>query len=276
LDEIDSLRILGILSTLFLAAVFSMAELLLYRLSKGEIIDVAEAGGGEYEILHSLLRAPQRYHATIAIIKSLCLLGGFVLSLHFFSAQPEIVAVAVASLVLALFTELIPKNYIRSTNVESAIRMLYFLRPIYWLLFPIVMPMIFLSRLGIRILGGSSSAANDSLVSSESLETFVSIGDRQEILDQDEREMISRILDLPDKVAREIMIPRTDMVRIDATTLADEVLQIAIQSRHSRIPVYQGRVDHIIGILHVKIRSRRKGKKRKGKEEKEKKTKRKA
>ena len=150
-----------------------MAELLLYRLSKGEIIDVAEAGGGEYEILHSLLRAPQRYHATIAIIKSLCLLGGFVLSLHFFSAQPEIVAVAVASLVLALFTELIPKNYIRSTNVESAIRMLYFLRPIYWLLFPIVMPMIFLSRLGIRILGGSSSAANDSLVSSESLETFV-------------------------------------------------------------------------------------------------------
>ena len=252
MDEIDSLRILGILSTLFLAAVFSMAELLLYRLSKGEIIDVAEAGGGEYEILHSLLRAPQRYHATIAIIKSLCLLGGFVLSLHFFSAQPEIVAVAVASLVLALFTELIPKNYIRSTNVESAIRMLYFLRPIYWLLFPIVMPMIFLSRLGIRILGGSSSAANDSLVSSESLETFVSIGDRQEILDQDEREMISRILDLPDKVAREIMIPRTDMVRIDATTLADEVLQIAIQSRHSRIPVYQGRVDHIIGILHVK------------------------
>ena len=229
-----------------------MAELLLYRLSKGEIIDVAEAGGGEYEILHSLLRAPQRYHATIAIIKSLCLLGGFVLSLHFFSAQPEIVAVAVASLVLALFTELIPKNYIRSTNVESAIRMLYFLRPIYWLLFPIVMPMIFLSRLGIRILGGSSSAANDSLVSSESLETFVSIGDRQEILDQGEREMISRILDLPDKVAREIMIPRTDMVRIDATTLADEVLQIAIQSRHSRIPVYQGRVDHIIGILHVK------------------------
>ena len=252
MDEIDSLRILGLLSTLFLAAVFSMAELLLYRLSKGEIIDVAEAGGGEYEILHSLLRAPQRYHATIAIIKSLCILGGFVLSLHFFSAQPEIMAVAVVSLVLALFTELIPKNYIRNTNVESAIRMLYFLRPIYWLLFPIVMPMIFLSRLGIRILGGSSSAANDSLVSSESLETFVAIGDRQEILDQDEREMISRILDLPDKVAREIMIPRTDMVRIDATTPADEVLQIAIQSRHSRIPVYQGRVDHIIGILHVK------------------------
>ena len=252
MDEIDSLRILGLLSTLFLAAVFSMAELLLYRLSKGEIIDVAEAGGGEYKILHSLLRAPQRYHATIAIIKSLCILGGFVLSLHFFSAQPEIMAVAVVSLVLALFTELIPKNYIRNTNVESAIRMLYFLRPIYWLLFPIVMPMIFLSRLGIRILGGSSSAANDSLVSSESLETFVAIGDRQEILDQDEREMISRILDLPDKVAREIMIPRTDMVRIDATTPADEVLQMAIQSRHSRIPVYQGRVDHIIGILHVK------------------------
>jgi len=252
LDEIGSLRIFGILSTLVLATVFSLAELLLYRLSKGEIIDVAEAGGGEYEILHSLLYAPQRYHATIAIAKNLCILGGFVLSLHFFSGQPEIIAVTVAGLVLALFTELIPKNYIRNTNVKSAIRMLYFLRPIYWLLFPIVMPMIFLSRLGSRTLSGSASAGNDGLVPSESLETFVTIGDGQEILDQDEREMISRILDLPDKVAREIMIPRTDMVRIDATIPADEVLQIAIQSRHSRIPVYRGRVDHIIGILHVK------------------------
>ena len=252
MDEIGSLRIFGILSTLVLATVFSLAELLLYRLSKGEIIDVAEAGGGEYEILHSLLYAPQRYHATIAIVKSLCILGGFVFSLHFFSGQPEIIAVTVASLVLVLFTELIPKNYIRNTNVKSAIRMLYFLRPIYWFLFPIVMPMIFLSRLGSRTLSGSASAGNDGLVTSESLETFVTIGDGQEILDQDEREMISRILDLPDKVAREIMIPRTDMVRIDATIPADEVLQIAIQSRHSRIPVYRGRVDHIIGILHVK------------------------
>ena len=79
-----------------------------------------------------------------------------------------------------------------------------------------------------------------------------SVGDSQEILEPDEREMISRILDLPDKVAREIMVARTDMVCLDVATADTDVLQTAITFRHTRIPIYEETIDRIVGILHVK------------------------
>jgi putative hemolysin len=105
----------------------------------------------------------------------------------------------------------------------------------------------------VRILGGTVQPEQDTLVSPEVLDALDKVGDSQEILKADEREMISRIFDLPDKIAREIMIPRTDdMVCLEVSTPRDEVLKTAIESRHSRIPVYQETVDRIIGILYVK------------------------
>ena len=64
--------------------------------------------------------------------------------------------------------------------------------------------------------------------------------------------MISRILDLPDKVAREIMVARTDMVCLEVATPEAEVLQTTITCRHTRIPIYEETIDRIVGILHVK------------------------
>ena len=74
----------------------------------------------------------------------------------------------------------------------------------------------------------------------------------QEILEPDDREMIARILDLPDKVVREIMVARTDMVCLEVGTPAAEVLQTTIACRHTRIPIYEETIDNIVGILHVK------------------------
>jgi CBS domain containing-hemolysin-like protein len=109
-----------------------------------------------------------------------------------------------------------------------------------------------LGYFGVRILGGKVQTEQDSIVSPEELETVVNVGDSQEILEAEEREMISRILDLPDIVAREIIIPRTDMVCLEVSTSEEEVLRTAIGSRHSRIPVYEETIDYIIGILNVK------------------------
>jgi len=116
----------------------------------------------------------------------------------------------------------------------------------------VIKPLTLLGYVGVRILGGKGQTEQDSNVSPEVLEALVNVGDGQEILEAEEREMISRILDLPDKVTREIMIPRTDVVFLDISTTKDEILYTAIESRHSRIPVYEERIDNIIGILYVK------------------------
>ena len=73
-----------------------------------------------------------------------------------------------------------------------------------------------------------------------------------ELIDPDEREMIAGIIELGKRYASEIMIPRPDIVALDATATIDTALQVAIQHGHSRLPVYEEDIDHIIGILHVK------------------------
>lgn len=73
-----------------------------------------------------------------------------------------------------------------------------------------------------------------------------------ELIDPDEREMIAGIIAMGQRYASEIMIPRPDMIALDANSSLDKALEVAIQHGHSRLPVYEGDMDHIVGILHVK------------------------
>ena len=239
---------LGIL--LILNALFSAAEALLARLTRADILEFAEEGGKRYEVLTSLLRHPRRYSLTIITAKTLLMVATVVLFATFW-ANP-ILSGGLAALLLVVFTELFPKNYVQNSPSGTTIHALRVLRIVYWGGFLILIPLNFLVNLIVRICGGKVTSAQDSLVSPEVLETLDNVAESQEILGPDNREMIARILDLPDKVVREIMVARTDMVCLEVGTPAAEVLQTTIACRHTRIPIYEETIDNIIGILHVK------------------------
>ncbi len=249
LNIVIKLVSLGIL--LILSALFSAAEALLARLTRDDILKFAEEGGKRYEVLTSLLRHPRRYSLTIITAKTILIVAGVTVFLTFWKEYP-IAGATLAVACFVIFTELFPKNYVQGSTGAVTIRALRALRAIYWGGFLVLIPLNFLANLIVRIFGGTATSAQDTLVSPEVLETLDSVGDSQEILEPEEREMISRILDLPDKVTREIMVARTDMVCLEVLTPEDEVLQTAITSRHTRIPIYEETIDRIVGILHVK------------------------
>ncbi len=239
---------LGIL--LILNALFSAAEALLARLTRADILAFAEEGGKRYEVLTSLLRLPRRYSLTIITAKTLLMVATVVLFATFW--ENSILSGGLAALLLVVFTELFPKNYVQNSPSGTTIHALRALRIVYWGGFLILIPLNFLVNLIVRICGGKITSARDSLVSPEVLETLDNVAGSQEILEPDDREMIARILDLPDKVVREIMVARTDMVCLEVGTAAAEVLQTTIACRHTRIPIYEETIDNIVGILHVK------------------------
>lgn len=239
---------LGIL--LILNALFSAAEALLARLTRADILEFAEEGGKRYEVLTSLLRHPRRYSLTIITAKTLLMVATVVLFATFW--ENPILSGGLAALLLVVFTELFPKNYVQNSPSGTTIHALRALRIVYWGGFLILIPLNFLVNLIVRICGGKVTSAQDSLVSPEVLETLDNVAESQEILEPDNREMIARILDLPDKVVREIMVARTDMVCLEVETSAAEVLQTTIACRHTRIPIYDETIDNIVGILHVK------------------------
>ncbi len=84
------------------------------------------------------------------------------------------------------------------------------------------------------------------------IQQIIGEGEEQGLISEDEGEMIQGIFSFRDTLAREIMIPRTDMVSVRFDATVRDVIQLILDSGHSRIPVYQDSVDNIIGILHAK------------------------
>ncbi len=84
------------------------------------------------------------------------------------------------------------------------------------------------------------------------IQQIIDEGEQRGLISEDEGEMIQGIFSFRDTIAREIMVPRTDTVYAEAETKLPEIIQIIIESGHSRIPIYQDNIDNIVGTLHAK------------------------
>lgn len=89
-------------------------------------------------------------------------------------------------------------------------------------------------------------------VSEEELKTLVTVGEEEGVLEEDEREMIGRVFDLGDTLVREVCVPRTDMIRVPADATIADVLAVAKEHGHARIPVIGDTIDDVRGLVYVK------------------------
>jgi len=89
-------------------------------------------------------------------------------------------------------------------------------------------------------------------VTEEEIHDLIEAGEEEGIVDEQEREMISAILELDSTVVREIMVPRTEMAAISVEASVRETIDAIIACGHSRMPVYDGTMDNIIGLLYAK------------------------
>jgi CBS domain containing-hemolysin-like protein len=99
---------------------------------------------------------------------------------------------------------------------------------------------------------GAQKRDSATLVTEEELKTMVDAGQEEGLIEQEEKAMILSVLDLGDTVAREVMVPRIDMVALDVDTPLKDALDALIAAGHSRIPVHRETIDNIVGILYAK------------------------
>ncbi len=116
---------------------------------------------------------------------------------------------------------------------------------------PIVRLAVKLSNLFSIPMGGQRRDGG-ALVTEEELKTMVDAGEEEGLIEEEEKAMILSVLDFGDTVARELMVPRIDIVAVEAGTDFDEAIEIIINSGHSRVPVYRETIDDIVGFLYVK------------------------
>lgn len=98
----------------------------------------------------------------------------------------------------------------------------------------------------------ASASVSSAYITEEEIKTLVDAGSEEGVIEDEEKEMIYSVLQFNDKVVRELMVPRIDIVGLSAETSLEGALQVAVAEGHSRIPVYEGTIDHIIGVLYAK------------------------
>ncbi len=158
---------------------------------------------------------------------------------------------AVLLLLLMIFSVALPKALV-SRNPASAGQLLA--RPmmlITWLLWPLISAISLITSPLIRLLSGQQTPQFP-LVTEEELLLMVNVGEEEGLIEPDERQMIEGIFSFGETVVSEVMIPRVDIVALDAAATPDVALDVAIANGHSRIPVYHETIDRIAGILYVK------------------------
>jgi CBS domain containing-hemolysin-like protein len=246
-------------AVLVLSVLFSIAEALLSKITKGEVKETVEEGGARAEAITNLLQSPQNFLNTIMVARG-CLAVGVVtlvimlvnLLRHETSVGNLAIAAVVSAAILIVFTEMVPKSYVKGKTEQSLVKAIFFLRIFYVLLYPIIKLLAFVTYMSVRLLGGKANMGDGALTSQADLEALTAVSESEDILEEEERDMIHGIFELESTVAREIMTPRTDMVYLDLSTDLRDVLAAVVEKGHSRIPVYEENIDNIVGILHAK------------------------
>jgi len=160
------------------------------------------------------------------------------------------VTVAVLSLIALLFGLFVPRA-IAARHAQGTLLLLFFpLELITWLTRPVVTVLFRVTQVIVRPFGGT--APQPGVVTEDQIRALIETGQAQGVLERKEQEMISSIFEMGEKTVAEVMVPRTDIVGLDVETSPQELLDRITTVGHSRIPVYEGSADNIIGILYVK------------------------
>ena len=107
------------------------------------------------------------------------------------------------------------------------------------------------TKLVLKLLGMKTEDQEEA-VTEEEIKALLKVGNESGTFDDDEREMIDSVFAFDDRTAREVMVPRREVVVMDIGEPFEELIDEVLESRHSRIPVYEENIDNIIGVLHVK------------------------
>ena len=232
---------------LLLSGFFSSAETALFSISKAKAIHLAKEKGYSNSLIKKMKDDPHRLLSTILIGNNIVNVGASALAtaitINLVASNAVGIATGVMTMLILIFGEIFPKSIATRNNVLIARLVII---PLYWLSI-LFTPLIFMLNFIPKLTGRMKRKPQ---VTEEELMTFVEVVEEEGGIEEEEKELIENIFEFDDTSASEIMTPRADMYVINV----DEELNLedVIRSGFTRIPVIEGDIDHIIGILNIK------------------------
>jgi putative hemolysin len=256
---------------IFLNAFFAASEIAIITVRKSRLRQLSEEGVQAAAIAERLANDSSRFLATIQV--GVTLVGFFAAATSAVSLSAEVAAfltriglplrpqtsqavavfliTATLALVMLVLGELVPKSLALQYAEPIA---LFVARPIDLLATiasPIVRFPVFLTNTLTTVFGAQYRGGLP-FITEEEIKIMVDAGEEGGVIEEDEKEMIYSIFEFGDTLVREVMVPRIDIVALEVNTPLRNALETIIAAGHSRIPVYEGTIDNIVGLLYAK------------------------
>lgn len=240
---------------------FAGSETALTALSRIRIKRLIAEGIRATEGLSLWLQKPNRLLTTMLIGNGLAVIFASVLatsvaldfSFSYGWSQKLAVgyATAIVTILILVFGEIMPKTYARKNAEKISAICSEPLRRIAKLLSPLSQVLVVPANLLIQVFGGKGLKGTP-LFTTQEIGTLIEVGAREGALDDEEKRMIQSSLEFGETIVREVMVPRIDMQCVDINDEREEIFKKITEMQYSRVPVYRGNVDNIIGIVYTK------------------------
>jgi putative hemolysin len=263
------LDILVIIVFILLSAFFAAAEIAVISIRRTRIQELIEQKNKRAVAVKELLSDPDKFFAIVQIGMTVFPAAASALSgvlavkylkpalegIPLLGKSAETVAVTIVIILVSYFTLVVGELAPKSLGLRYA-------EVIALLSGRILKGLLKISSVFISFLSGSTNIALrpfkdrtsfiEPRISEEEFKLMLEEGTKSGVIDKVEHELIDRIFEFTDTRAKEVMIPRTDVVAIDIKTPHEKIIKIVTEEGYSRIPVYVDTIDHVVGIIYTK------------------------
>ena len=246
----------AILFLLILSGFFSGSETALTASSRGQLKSRAEKGSKGAERALKLTEDSERLIGSILLGNNLVNILATSLATAMFTRVFGESGVALATLVMTLlvliFAEVLPKTYAISNPETAASRVARPIGVIVTLLAPIVSAVRAIVRGVLALFGVRIDPDSNIMGVRDEIVGALQLGHSEGVVEKEDRDRILGALDLADRTVEEIMLHRSEIEVIDADLSPQEIIDLCLHSNHTRLPMYRGEQENIIGVLHAK------------------------
>jgi Mg2+/Co2+ transporter CorB len=245
-----------VVACLALSAFFSGAETALTAASRARMMALESANDGRARIVNRLLLARERLIGTMLIGNNVVNIGASAFTtsvlVEIVGAKGVVYATVLMSVLVIVFAEVLPKTAAINKPDQAALMLA---RPVSWavaLFGPLTMAIEAFVRLTLRLFGTRIGEGTPVLSASEEIRGTVDLLHREGSVEKDARRMFGGLLDLEDLEVSDVMIHRTKMRTISADLPSEEIVREVLSSPYTRMPLWSGTTENIVGVLHAK------------------------
>lgn len=253
MDVPEGIQFISLVILVLLSAFFSSAETAFSTVNRVRMQTLAEEGNKRAARVNKILSSYSKMLSTILIGNNIVNLSTSALTttiaLRF--GIPVAIATGVLTLVILLCGEIVPKTWAMFSSEKITLAYCGIIYGLMQIMTPVVFVVDKISNGILRMLRIDPSRKITTMTEAE-LRTYVEASHADGVIESEEREIIYNVFDFSDALAKDIMIPRINMVTVDINATFSEVLATFRDSMYTRFPVYEDDKDNIIGLINIK------------------------